>query len=96
VTTLMKEVSNFPRFGTRKRVLLIMMKTLDFEDEEEVIATDYSVRIKLDLYGNYSKYPLNLHISRRTYANTSKAISRDFPNPNGSQARAEEELRSRT
>ena len=92
----MMVVSNFPRFGIWKRVLLIMIEILDFEDEEEVIAVHYGFRIKLDLYGNYSKYPLNHDISRRACANTSKAITRDFPDPDGSQARAEEGLRSST
>ena len=58
MTTLMTVVSNFPGFVGWKRALLIMMEILDFEDQE-VIATDYGFRIKLDLYGNYSKYPLN-------------------------------------
>jgi hypothetical protein len=54
----MTVVSNFPGFIGWKIALLIMMEILDFEDQE-VIATDYGFRIKLDLYGNYSKYPLN-------------------------------------
>jgi len=41
-----------------ERILLIMMGILDFEDEG-VVVTDYSFRIKLDLNGNYSKYSQN-------------------------------------
>lgn len=48
----------FPNIRAIERILLITIGILDYVDEDG-IATDYGFRIKLDLYGNYSKYPLN-------------------------------------